>query len=601
MNGMGTIKILPDHLVNQIAAGEVVERPAAVVKELLENSLDAGASRIEVEFRRGGKEFIRVEDNGSGMTEEDAVQCLKRHATSKIQSFDELLDLHTFGFRGEAIPSIVSVARVTIKTRHTSQPHGTELLLDAGQLIHQRACGMPVGTRIEVEHLFKNVPARKKFLKSDVTESAQIATLVRLYAIAHPGIAFSLIENGREVFKSPPCASIRDRIHEVWSKQLECIPLSFKDDWIEISGSIAFPHHSKATRQEIILFVNQRPIDNRTLKMGIIEAYRPFLPQGRYPVAFVFIRIDPHLMDVNVHPTKREVRFTEEFKVKNVLQQTLTQALKTAMQTETVGSHASAFSAYNLQNATIPPDRFFWENTVFSGKEAPATHFPSAPTPYSQQISYSLPTSSEQETQTPYWRLIGLLKPPYALFESPAGLLLFNCKAAYQRIFYDNILKTLSEQKLSSQSLLTPIPLELDALSSKHLTENTAFLNEHCGFVIQPFGRHCFRIEAVPTWVAKGGEKAFIDDFLEVVRNEGITPNKSLGKERLALLILKHEPIPAFTDKTAVEKLAQDLMECENPLVCPRGYTIFYEIALTEIDRRLGRSSASEAKQKNEF
>ena len=318
---MSKIRILADRVANQIAAGEVVERPASVVKELLENSLDANAKKIEVEFRDGGKSYIRVEDDGQGMNQDQALLSLERHATSKIREAKDLNQVTTFGFRGEALPSIASVSRFTMRTRTKNCEEGSELFINGGKLVHVKDCGMPAGTRIEVSHLFNSVPGRRKFLKTVVTESSHLMHLSKLYALAHPEINFSLLEGGRVIFKSPACDNLADRVMEIFGKGFaeSLAPVEFQNEKMKLRGLAGIPGQSRSTRKEMIFFVNHRPVESKTLSYATIEAFHTFVPKGRFPPAILFLELDPSLVDVNVHPSKKEIRFREEFKVRNFL------------------------------------------------------------------------------------------------------------------------------------------------------------------------------------------------------------------------------------------------------------------------------------------
>src|SRR3954471_5988747 len=327
---MAKVRILTDRVANQIAAGEVIERPAAVIKELVENALDAGATRIEVEFRHGGRSLMRVEDNGSGMSRDDALLSLERHATSKIEEAADLDRLTSYGFRGEALPSIASVSRFQLQTRETGSESGTEVVVNGGKLLHVRECGRPVGTRIEVTHLFNSVPARRKFLKTDQTEAAHIIHCVRLYALACPQTAFTLIEDGRVIFRSPECSTLADRVAEIFGRQVaeSLVPLDCAEPGMKLSGLIGRPGVGRATRHEMIVFVNARPVDSRTLNYALIESYHESLPKGRYPLAFVFFECDPAAVDVNVHPAKREIRFRSEPQVRSFVIRSVLQRLR---------------------------------------------------------------------------------------------------------------------------------------------------------------------------------------------------------------------------------------------------------------------------------
>src|SRR5258706_10336617 len=327
---MAKVRILSDRVANQIAAGEVIERPAAVVKELVENALDAGATRIEVEFRHGGRSLMRVEDNGQGMSRDDALLALERHATSKIVEAADLDHLASYGFRGEALPSIASVSRFELQTREAASDAGTEIHVNGGKLLHVRDCGRPVGTRVEVTHLFNSVPARRKFLKTDQTEAAHIVHCVRLYALACPRAAFTLIEDGRVIFRSPECRTVEERIAEIFGRQIAeaLVPIECVEPGMRLSGLIGRPGVGRATRHEMIVFVNARPVDSRTLNYALIESYHESLPKGRYPLAFVFFDCDPAAVDVNVHPAKREVRFRSEAAVRGFVIRAVLQRLR---------------------------------------------------------------------------------------------------------------------------------------------------------------------------------------------------------------------------------------------------------------------------------
>ena len=318
---MPEIRILSDQVANQIAAGEVVERPVAVLKELVENSLDAGAQKIEIEFRNGGKSYLRVEDDGMGMNPDQALLALERHATSKIRKASDLNKVGTFGFRGEALPSIASVSRFVIRTRPVSSNEGTEIFINGGKMIHCKDCGMPPGTRVEVSHLFNSVPGRRKFLKTEVTEATHLIHMAKLYALAHPSVTFTLIEGGRTVFRSPACDSPADRVREIFGRGLaeSLTPMDAQENDLRLSGLLGKPGQSRSTRKEMIFFVNRRPVDSRTISYAVIEAFHTFVPKGRFPPAILFLEIDPAVVDVNVHPSKREIRFRDDPKVRSFI------------------------------------------------------------------------------------------------------------------------------------------------------------------------------------------------------------------------------------------------------------------------------------------
>lgn len=319
------VRLLPPEVANQIAAGEVVERPVAVIKELVENALDAGARAIEIEFRQGGRSLLMVRDDGAGMTPAEARLAVQRHATSKISKAADLLQLSSFGFRGEALPSIASVSHFRLRTRPADAPEGFELEIDGGRVVAERACGMPSGTEVRVTGLFSSVPARRKFLKSDRTEGAHIVQLSRLLAVAHPSVAFALIEDGRELFRSPSCADLAARLREVWAKGLPTPlhPVAGEEEGLRLWGLVGPPGTGRATRQELVTYVNERPVESRLLQYAVGEATAGHFPKGRHPVAFLFLELAPAAVDVNVHPAKREVRFRDEGTVRRFVLETL--------------------------------------------------------------------------------------------------------------------------------------------------------------------------------------------------------------------------------------------------------------------------------------
>ncbi|HTU02270.1 MAG TPA: DNA mismatch repair endonuclease MutL, partial [Candidatus Sulfotelmatobacter sp.] len=422
---MAKVRILPERVASQIAAGEVIERPAAVVKELVENALDAGATRVTVEFAHAGQSLIRVEDNGLGMSPQDARTALERHATSKIADAADLDRLTTFGFRGEALPSIASVARLTIQTREAGSDSGTEIAVNASRLVHEKACGRPVGTRVDVEHLFEPVPARRKFLKTDRTESAHIVNCVRLYALACPSVSFALCEDGREIFRSPECSSLSDRVAEIFGRQAAegLLPIDFAESGMRLAGLVGRPGIGRATRHDMVAFVNSRPVDSRTLNGALIESYRESIPQGRYPVAFVFLECAPAEVDVNVHPAKREVRFRREALVRGfVMRSVLTRLREWAGQAAEGGRSSGGPVSLGAPGALPAPFQ------TWAGEPAQPASFTTpaaAPAP-------SGPAHCDAKGDfAPAWRFLGTALGGYSVFETLQGLVLLDRRAAH--------------------------------------------------------------------------------------------------------------------------------------------------------------------------
>ena len=566
-------------MANQIAAGEVVERPAAVIKELLENSLDAEARRVTVDFSRGGKAQMIVEDDGKGMTGDEALLSLERHATSKIQLASDLDRISTFGFRGEALPSIASVARFTMQTRPASAPSGTEIAINGGKLVHRRDHGMAPGTRIEVTNLFHPVPARLKFLKSDETEAAHIVRLVRLYAIAHPEVGFLLREDGREIFRSPGNAPLLDRVREIWGRQVAeevTIMPSFARPGMRLSGLLGKPGVSRGTRQDLVTVVNGRPVDSRTMAFALTESYHTLIPKGRYPLAFIFLEMDPAWVDVNVHPAKREVRFRDEAKVRNFLIESVLAVLR-------------ARADDGLPAATIP------SVSTATPLTAPAVPTLSSPVSASGTPAAYVPPSTVpvQPNHAPAvrlgWRLLSRLREERAVFETPTGLAILDIGATHQRVLYESILAQFTAQKPISQPMLVPLSIELEPLPAAVLKERLPLLAS-AGFDFEEYGRNFWRIQALPAWLEPEDALAFVRDLLaEMARREGDFGRPSLAYDALAkIAVIKARRKGDSLSDAELMELVQALFRTVQPGSCPRGRRTYVEWTDADLTRRFG-------------
>ncbi len=609
---MPKVRILPDRVANQIAAGEVVERPAAVIKELVENALDAGATRIEVEFSHGGRALMRVEDNGHGMAREDALLALERHATSKIAEAGDLDRLISFGFRGEALPSIASVSRFCLQTAEAGGS-GTEILVNGGRIVHVKDCGRPQGTRIEVTQLFNSVPARRKFLKADATEAAHIVAAVRLHALAAPHCAFTLIEDGRVIFKSPTCPALADRVGEIFGRQLaeSLLPIDVSEGGLRLHGLIAKPGSGgRSTRHETITFVNRRPVDSRTLAYGLIESYHEVLPKGRYPAAFVFLELDPAAVDVNVHPTKREVRFRSEPQVRSFVIRTVLAALRA------VAPPVAAMGVVDLAPTEPPTEPSSTATPSASPPAAPARSTASASWPVAAKaapapVSWtgpavarppaSVPSSSAAAMPSPSpaprpapstgaWRFIGLAHTTYALFETPAGLLMLDRRAAQERIVFEELAAQFSAGEVLVQRLLLPVVLELDPVGAALLRDRLGFLAKH-GFEVAEFGRATFRLEGVPAVLDPADAESCLRDLLDAFR-DGRSPERDpeVAREQLArLAAARAVRLSTQADAAEMRALVAKLFACRAPHTSPGGRPTQVEWSQGEIARRFGR------------
>jgi DNA mismatch repair protein MutL len=620
---MPVIRILSDRVANQIAAGEVIERPAAVVKELVENSLDAGATRIEVEFRHGGRSLIRVEDNGSGMSKDDALLSLERHATSKLVETVDLDRLHTFGFRGEAVPSIASVSHFEMQTRPAASPTGTEIVINGGKLIHVRECGIAPGTRITVSHLFNSVPARRKFLKTDATESAHIIQIVRLYALACPQTAFTLVEDGRVLFRSPVCTTLLERVGEIFGRQMtaDLLTVDLQDNGLALTGMIGKPGVNRSTRHELLMFVNRRPVDSRTLNYALIESYATSLAKGRFPVAVLFLELDPAHVDVNVHPAKREVRFRSEGAVRGFVIRAVLQRLRefgapspvagagnfavspstgetvaakpigSAVQPSTAGAPASdarpsVMSQPFRSFATVParPAGFSTSSigVAPSAPSAPGSSTPPAPPPVSSGRTTAAALSG--------WRFLATAHGDYALFQTPAGIVVLDRRGAHERIWFERLQAQFARGEVASQRLLFAVPVELDAIASALLLDQLKFLGRH-GMEVGEFGRNFFRIEAVPVWLQPADAEIFLRDVIGLMREGRLDPRKAdlAGEELARLAAQKAIRLPATTTEAEAHALLVELFACSQPHASPAGRPTHFELSRGELARRFQR------------
>ncbi len=617
---MSAIRILSDRVANQIAAGEVIERPAAVVKELVENSLDAGATRVEVEFRHGGRSLIRVEDNGSGMSKDDALLSLERHATSKLVETVDLDQLHTFGFRGEAVPSIASVSHFEMQTRPASSPTGTEIVVNGGKLIHVRECGLAPGTRITVSHLFNSVPARRKFLKTDATESAHIIQTVRLYALACPQTAFTLVEDGRVLFQSPVCPTLLERVGEIFGRQMttDLLAVDMRDNGLALTGMIGKPSVNRSTRHELLMFVNRRPVDSRTLNYALIESYATSLAKGRYPVAVLFLELDPAQVDVNVHPAKREVRFRSEGAVRGFVIRAVLQRLREfgvpspIAGGEVVAAAPSGGENRGVNTMVAPAQPASASAPVYSTPSVMSQPFRSFAAIPSRSAGLATPsvvhaTATSSPVSTPParssilpvrpaatsmsgWRFLATAHGDYALFQTPAGIVVLDRRGAHERIWFERLQAQFARGEIASQRLLFAVPVELDAIGSALLLDHLKFLGQH-GMEVGEFGRNFFRIEAVPVWLEPADAEIFLRDVIGLMREGRLDPKKvNLAEEELARLAAqKAIRLPATITETEAHGLLTELFACSQPHASPAGRPTHFELSRGELSRRFQR------------
>jgi DNA mismatch repair protein MutL len=583
------VRRLPDALIDQIAAGEVVERPASVVKELVENALDAGADRVRVEVREGGSALVAVTDDGRGMTAADARLALERHATSKIASVDDLARIGTFGFRGEALPAIASVSRLRLRTRARGAEAGLEIEIDGGRRVAERAAGAPEGTRVEVADLFHNVPARRKFLKAPATEWGHVADWLARAALALPGVHFDVRRDDRPAVSWPAVGEPLDRIAAVLSEREAegLVPLSAEDGALCVAGFASRPDVHRPTAAGLYLFVQRRPVRDRLLRHALLDAYRDVLPRGRFPSAVLFLDCPPEAVDVNVHPAKWEVRFAEPNAVHRLVSRAVREALGTRRwiavpeAVEPVpGPPARAGAPFEstLLRET-PPEASDW---IFAGRPAapasPAEALPAAPAP---------PTSPGLRfVELP---LLGQILATYLLLETPDGLVLVDQHAAHERVLFERLRAAWRAHGVARQALLLPATVELSPDRAARLAEADL---APLGFDVEPFGEGVVAVRAIPAELSGQDPAALLREIADLLGPGGTGLRAPDAVERLFASLACHAARRAGERLNPAEQRA--LLAALDAIpwapTCPHGRPVAVPISRAEIERRFGRA-----------
>lgn len=602
---MGKIQVLSDLLASQVAAGEVVERPASVVKELVENSLDAGATQIAVLARRGGTALLRIVDNGVGMSREDALMCLQRHATSKLRSSADLAAILTKGFRGEALPSIASVSKFTLSTRETSALTGTRLVVEAGSILEISDAGDAPGTSIEVRQLFYNVPARRKFLRSEDTEFSHIEQQVRIQALAHPETGFSLTRDERLLFHLPPHESLLGRIaglagRDLAERLLE-VPRTTRGP-ITVSGFLGPAGLWRSNRALQFTFLNRRPVEGALFTQALRVGYGEALPRGQSPVAFLVIELDPSEVDVNVHPAKREVRFRNGLAVQAALSEIIALTLR-GPRSEPSPAPAPAppvprwtpppVQGALLPAAPLPALRHVWQGVP--ARPAPPSA-PPAPDPALPAAPLNPPEAPPPPAPLPDpgFQVLGLLGSSYLILQSPEGLVLLDHRAAWERILYEEARQRSAAQPHPSQALLAPLTVTLSPREFDFLKPHLPTLRRW-GLGLEEFGPNTVLIDSLPAFLKADGDlPALLSALLDDLRHANErSPLRRLDDSAIAAAVARQaarrQP-PATLENAAT--LTARLMACDLPYCRPDGSPTLIQFSYQELARKFGRSSA---------
>jgi DNA mismatch repair protein MutL len=641
---MNRVRLLPDQVANQIAAGEVVERPASVVKELVENALDAEARRVQVEIGAGGRSMIRVIDDGWGMSRDDALLCLERHATSKIRRAEDLASISTMGFRGEALPSIASVSRFLLTTREREDATGEacQVVVNGGKIQEVKTASSPPGTTIEVRQLFFNLPARRKFLRGEETERAHIQHYLTLAALAHPDVSFVFVSDQRTVWQLPAIrfandaersAALRERLRQLHGADTPMLAVDFRAEIAEapdvqelregesgsvltpegvssfrVWGYIGAPGVSRGTREEQHVFVNRRPVENRGLNFALMEGYHNSLMKGRYPVCCLFIEIDPAAVDVNIHPAKREVKFREEMAVRRLVAKAVREALvkfhgsgpispiSPMSPMRPMGPMGSAANV-GLPGLEVGPT----SGSVVASVAAPAP----APAPAPASTPNPNPAPNPAPNPTPVFapgqpvpllhvplRLVGVIGRLYVVLESDRGLVLLDQHAAHERILFEQMLNRMEKaEQAPSQGLLLPETVELAPRDAHFVRQNLETLSR-LGVGLREFGERTFLLDALPPFVRSGSPKHFALSLIDELKSAGTAVNTlRLGEDVVAKTVCRHavkanDPLSG----PELENLVKDLRQCAMPYTCPHGRPTLIEMNWRELEKKFGRT-----------
>jgi DNA mismatch repair protein MutL len=604
---MGRIHRLPPHLANQIAAGEVVERPASVIKELVENSIDAGARRIAITVEFGGKKLIRVDDDGEGMDPADARLAIERHATSKITRADDLERIATLGFRGEALPSIASVSHFILRTRARGTPFGTDVRVDGGAVASVAEAGMPEGTSIEVGDVFYNLPARRKFLKSDAAESAQVSRIVTQLALCYPEIGFTLTSSGRKVLQCPPVASLRDRLYQLYGERDDLIEVRRDSGDVKVLGYVAALAEQGPTRGPQNVFVNRRVVKDKTIAHAIIDSYSVASIKERSPEVHLFIEMPRDAVDVNVHPTKAEVRFRDQSYIHQVIRRTLGDSLGRGPAPELTleAPQVRGADPYTLPLPTSYGQAFpsRWGADRFAGSQgAPGawgsgSQVHGAPV-QGEPLNEKTYEPAPQAPQAPENREpgakpmipLGQFRDTFIIAVDQDGIAIIDQHVAHERVLFERITERLTAGRLESQRLLEPILIELSPGARQALLTHAADL-ERLGFELEEFGGDTLRVSAFPALLKREECDAAIRALSEDL--EGLDRGAKVEDaiKRIAATMACHAAVKANYPLTQEKMLhiLDELRRTAYSTICPHGRPVMLRLTRREVEKNFQR------------
>jgi len=579
---MGIIQILPDAVVNKIAAGEIIERPVSIVKEVIENSLDAGATEIRIDIERGGKQLIRVSDNGQGMSEEDAVLAFERHATSKIRSSDDLHQIGTMGFRGEALASIAAVSQVSLRTRKADQEAGLSLFLVNGLCQNKEPVAMPCGTTIEARNLFFNTPARKKFLKSDPAEAGAVAHMLNAFTLAYPEISFHYNQDGREILNCPATKSYRDRVFQIFGAELLENLLEMDETLFHyrLRGFVSSPDALKTNRNYQYFFINRRYVKDKVLANSVYVAYRVYAQTGQYPVAFLFLDMPPAMVDVNVHPAKYEVRFLQQALVQKGIIDSIQKTLNAAR----------PLPSFQLQSEANVP-RYSSPELTLPNSFAPASSFPNSYQPAPSGPSMQMPASAVRKMPSQgEYKIIGQYDHTYIVMSDEGGLILIDQHVAHERVLYEELLEEHEQRQIRRQALLIPLILDVNPAQMMLMEDYIEHFRE-LGLEMEIFGDNTVAIKEIPELLMESNysnaAQRLLNDMERLYRDGLLESFADEMRKSIACQAAVKINMPLTKEK--MEYLVEQLLKTKTPQVCPHGRPIILRISHYEIAKNFKR------------
>jgi len=582
------IRILPETIASQIAAGEVVDRPASVVKELLENAIDAGARQIEIEILQAGRRLIQVTDDGSGIPADEVGLAVCRHATSKLSSAEDLFNIRTLGFRGEALASIGSVARLTMITNTHESPIGAKLTVEGGESVNTATIAAAAGTRVSVEDLFFNLPARLKFLKSDTTENRHTTGLVTRYALAYPHIRWSVTQDGKPIFQTTGSGERFEILQALFgpTEASKLMPVNFEERNLKLEGYISSLALTRSNRRDITLFVNGRWVQDPMLTSAVIRAYNTMLMVGRYPVAVLFINIPPELVDVNVHPAKAEVRFRDQDAVFSGVQRAIRRGLLAF--TPIPDLNATRLWGRSLPETEGP----VWQQSGLSIDSGQSEAAGGGEVGIGTESITTQPQPALPGSHLPLLRLVGQVASTYLIAEGPDGLYLIDQHAAHERVLFDQLMAQFNARSIPSQALLDPAVIELTPEKAGILEQQLeALIN--LGFEVEPFGPNTFVIRSVPIVVDRSDPRLAVEAIVNAFE-EDESPLMAEVEARVAARVCKRMAVKAGQILSEAEQrnLLLNLEASQSPRTCPHGRPTMIHLSVNLLERQFGRQGA---------